>query len=55
MAFGLDVSTAIRLFLRSIVEKGGLPIDVPGPSATTLAAIKASKTSKVTEAFLDNF
>jgi DNA-damage-inducible protein J len=25
-AAGLDVSTAIRLFLRSVVEKGGLPI-----------------------------
>ena len=54
-AAGLDVSTAIRLFLRSVVEKGGLPIDVPRPNATTLAAIKAAKGGKVTEVSLDEF
>jgi len=54
-AAGLDVSTAIRLFLRSVVEKGGLPIDVPRPNATTLAAIKAAKGGKVTEVCLDEF
>ena len=54
-AAGLDVSTAIRLFLRSVVEKGGLPIDMPRPNATTLAAIKAAKGGKVTDASLDEF
>lgn len=52
-AAGLDVSTAIRLFLRSVVEKGGLPIDMPRPNATTLAAINAAKAGKVTDVSLD--
>ena len=47
-ASGLDVSTAIRLFLRRVVETGGLPIDVPKPNAKTLAAIRAAKAGKVT-------
>ncbi len=54
-AAGLDVSTAIRLFLRSVVEKGGLPMEMPRPNATTLAAIKAAKAGKVTDASLDDF
>ena len=54
-AAGLDVSTAIRLFLRSVVEKGGLPIDVPRPNAATLAAIKAAKNGKVTDVSVDSF
>ena len=54
-AAGLDVSTAIRLFLRSVVEKGGLPIDVPRPNAATLAAIKAAKDGKVTDVSFDSF
>lgn len=54
-AAGLDVSTAIRLFLRSVVETGGLPIEVPRPNATTLAAIKAAKAGKVTDVSLDDF
>ena len=54
-AAGLDVSTAIRLFLRSVVEKGGLPIDVPRPNAATLAAIKAAKDGKLTDVSFDNF
>ena len=53
-ASGLDVSTAIRLFLRSVVEKGGLPIDLPRPNETTLAAIKAAKTGKVDDISLDD-
>ena len=53
-AVGLDVSTAIRLFLRSVVEQGGLPIDMPRPNATTLAAIKAAKSGKVTDVALDD-
>lgn len=51
-AAGLDVSTAIRLFLRSVVEKGGLPIDMPRPNPTTLAAIRAAKTGKLTRVSL---
>ena len=54
-AAGLDVSTAIRLFLRCVVEKGGLPIDVPRPNAATLAAIKAAKNGKVTDVSVDSF
>ena len=53
-AVGLDVSTAIRLFLRGVVEKGGLPIDMPRPNPTTLAAIKAAKAGNVTEVSLDD-
>ncbi|MFA7506260.1 MAG: type II toxin-antitoxin system RelB/DinJ family antitoxin [Burkholderiaceae bacterium] len=48
-AAGLDVSTAIRLFLRSVVEKGGLPMDLSRPNAVTLAAIKAAKEGKVSD------
>jgi len=51
---GLDVSTAIRLFLRSVVESGGLPIQVPRPNAKTLAAIKAAKARKVTDVTLED-
>ena len=51
-AAGLDVSTAIRLFLRSVVEKGGMPIDIPRPNPTTLAAIRAAKTGKTTRVSL---
>ena len=54
-AVGLDVSTAIRLFLRSVVETGGLPITVPRPNAKTLAAIKAAKAGRVTDATLEDF
>lgn len=47
-ASGLDISTAIRLFLRSVVDNGGLPIEIPRPNPTTLSAIKAAKTGKTT-------
>ena len=53
-AVGLDVSTAIRLFLRSVVDTGGLPIPVPRPNAKTLAAIKAAKAGKVTDTTLED-
>ena len=53
-AAGLDVSTAIRLFLRGVVEKGGLPMDLPRPNPTTLAAIRAAKSGKVTGVSLDD-
>ena len=52
-AAGLDLSTAIRLFLRSVVDTGGLPIDVPRPNAATLAAIRAAKAGRVSDATLD--
>lgn len=47
-ASGLDVSTAIRLFLRSVVEKRGLPIDLPRANPVTLAAIRNAKAGKTT-------
>jgi DNA-damage-inducible protein J len=53
-ASGLDVSTAIRLFLRSVVEKGGMPIAVPRPNATTLAAIKAAKAGKLSDVSIED-
>jgi len=53
-AAGLDLSTAIRLFLRGVVQQGGLPMDMPRPNATTLAAIKAAKHGKVTDITLDD-
>jgi len=54
-AAGLDVSTAIRLFLRSVVETGGLPIAVPRANAQTLAAIKAARAGQVTDTTLEDF
>jgi DNA-damage-inducible protein J len=52
-ASGLDVSTAIRLFLRSVVEKGGLPMELPRPNPTTLAAIREAKAGKTTRTTLE--
>ncbi len=54
-AAGLDVSTAIRLFLRSVVEKGGLPMDLPRPNPVTLAAIRDAKAGKTTRTTLEDF
>ncbi len=51
---GLDVSTAIRLFLLSVVESGGLPIQIPRPNAKTLAAIKAARAGRVTDITLED-
>ncbi len=53
-AQGLDVSTAIRLFLRSVVEKGELPIDLPRPNRTTADAIRAARAGDVTDVSLDD-
>ena len=53
-AAGLDVSSAIRLFLRCVVETGRMPIDFTRPNPTTIAAIKAAKAGKVTKTTLDN-
>jgi len=54
-AAGLDVSTAIRLFLRSVVEKGGLPMDLPRVNPATLAAIRDAKAGKTTRTTLEDF
>lgn len=53
-AAGLDISTAIRLFLRRVVETGEMPIDLTRPNPTTIAAIKAAKAGKITETTIDN-
>ena len=53
-ASGLDLSTAIRLFLRGVVQHGGLPMEIARPNAATLAAIKAAKNSKVTDVTSDD-
>ena len=52
-AAGLDVSTAIRLFLRSVVEKGGLPMELPCANPVTLAAIRGAKSGKTTRTTLE--
>lgn len=52
-ASGLDVSTAIRLFLRRVVETGGLSMALPRANVKTLAAIKAAKAGKATKVSLD--
>lgn len=53
-ATGLDLSTAIRLFLRSVVEKGGLPMELPRANPTTVAAIRDAKAGKTTRTTLEN-
>ena len=52
---GLTTSTAIRLFLRSVVEHGGMPIQVARPNAKTIAAIKAAKADKTTDIAFKDF
>jgi len=54
-AAGLNLSTAIRLFLRSVVEKGGLPMELPRANPTTLAAIRDAKAGKTTRTTLEDF
>lgn len=54
-AAGLDVSTAIRLFLRSVVEKGGLPMELPRANPNTLTAIRDAKADKTTRTTLEDF
>ena len=41
---GLDLSGAIRLFLRQVVEVGGLPFEVRKPTPTTVAAMTEART-----------
>lgn len=37
---GLDMTTAVNLYLRQIIMHGGIPFDVRKPNAQTLAAIE---------------
>ncbi len=53
-AAGLDVSTAIRLFLRSVVDKGGLPMELPRANPTAMAAIRDAKAGKTTRTTLED-
>ena len=45
-AVGLYVNTAIRLFLRCVMETGKMLIDFTRPNSATIAAIKAAKAGK---------
>lgn len=54
-AMGLDLSTAIRLFLRSVVEKNGLPMDMPKPNGATVAAIRAAAADDVIGTSMNQF
>lgn len=40
---GLDLSGAIRLFLRQVVEVGGLPFEVRKPTPATIAAMTEAR------------
>ena len=40
---GLDLSGAIRLFLRQVVEVGGLPFEVRKPTPATVAAMTEAR------------
>lgn len=43
---GLNLSDAIRLFLRQVVVHEGLPFEVKVPNATTLAAMQEARSMK---------
>jgi DNA-damage-inducible protein J len=45
-ACGLNLSDAIRLFLRQVVVQEGLPFAVKSPNATTIAAMKEARSMK---------
>ena len=45
-ACGLNLSDAIRLFLRQVVVQEGLPFAVKTPNATTIAAMKEARSMK---------
>jgi DNA-damage-inducible protein J len=40
---GLNLSDAIRLFLRQVVSQDGLPFEVKTPNATTRAAMQEAR------------
>ncbi|MFM9970037.1 MAG: type II toxin-antitoxin system RelB/DinJ family antitoxin [Burkholderiales bacterium] len=45
-ACGLNLSDAIRLFLRQVVVQEGLPFEVKTPNAITIAAMKEARSMK---------
>ena len=51
-ALGLDMSSAVRMFLNQVVLRGAIPFDValPGPNRKTLAAIADSYSGRVEKA-----
>lgn len=54
-SLGLDMSDAIRLFLRQVVEVQGLPFEVRKPNRETVAAmIEAREMAKDHKARFDN-
>ena len=44
---GLNVSDAVRLFLRQVVAQNGLPFDVKSPNAITRAAMEEADSGKL--------
>jgi DNA-damage-inducible protein J len=40
---GLDFSTAIRMFLRQVVEVNGIPFDIQKPNKVTIAAMEEAR------------
>ena len=48
-ACGLNLSDAIRLFLRQVVAQEGLPFEIKVPNATTRAAMHEARAMKKAE------
>jgi DNA-damage-inducible protein J len=50
-ALGLDMTSAMRMFLRQVVIRGGIPFEVtlPPPNRETLNAISDSYSGKTSE------
>jgi DNA-damage-inducible protein J len=51
-ALGLDMTSAMRMFLSQVVIRGGIPFEVslPNPNRETLSAIADSYSGKLTKA-----
>lgn len=51
-ALGLDMSSAVRMFLNQVVMRGAIPFEVslPVPNQATLAAIRDSYAGRVEKA-----
>ena len=51
-ALGLDMTSALRMFLSQVVIRGGIPFDVmlPSPNRETLTAISDSYSGKLNKA-----
>lgn len=43
---GLDMSTALNLFLRQAINYGGIPFEIRKPNAATLAALEEAEQIK---------